>query len=136
MYRLYFDTKAGEFWLAVQDGGVFQSPGNDYGQRFKVADGGQIEVNILAQPNTQLNVPPDEQETTTQLFGQISQSGNQPNTLMQNAHQNGQYVEFQPSGRTDPAQIRLTDRIGGQIGVACTTPTELFHVVNVEELSK
>jgi len=43
----------------------------------------------------------------------------------------GDYVEFQPTGLTDPApvQIRLIDKLGGSVGVACLSSTETFQVL-------
>jgi type II secretion system protein H len=41
----------------------------------------------------------------------------------------GTYVEFRPSGRTDPATIRLRDDNNKVLVVACDSATELFHTV-------
>jgi type II secretion system protein H len=41
----------------------------------------------------------------------------------------GTYVEFRPSGRTDPATIRLRDDNNNVLVVACDSATELFHAV-------
>jgi len=48
----------------------------------------------------------------------------------------GLYVEFHPTGRTEAAMIRLTDKLGGVIEVACESPTELYRVVPREEMSR
>lgn len=45
----------------------------------------------------------------------------------------GQYVQFQPTGRTDPAIVRVTGRDNQVIEVACFSATELFHVVTDQE---
>jgi len=42
-------------------------------------------------------------------------------------------VTFYPSGRIQPARIRLTGRQGEMIDVVCESPTELFHVASSEE---
>ena len=42
----------------------------------------------------------------------------------------GLYVEFWPTGRTQPAVIRLTDTSNRVTEVACYYPTERFRVVN------
>ena len=42
----------------------------------------------------------------------------------------GQYVQFWPTGRTDPGSIRLTDSRGEVTEIVCRSATELFHVVN------
>jgi prepilin-type N-terminal cleavage/methylation domain-containing protein len=41
----------------------------------------------------------------------------------------GQYVQFWPTGRTDPASVRVTDMTGHVTEIVCPSPTELFHVV-------
>lgn len=43
--------------------------------------------------------------------------------------EDGRYVAFHPSGRTDPATIQLTDADGTVIEIACLSATELFRVV-------
>lgn len=48
----------------------------------------------------------------------------------------GQYIEFHASGRTDPAKIRVTDKLGGTIEVACTSATELFRILSPEEAGR
>jgi type II secretion system protein H len=42
----------------------------------------------------------------------------------------GQYVTFSATGRTDPCQVTLTDRLGNTSQIACRSATELFAVVN------
>ena len=48
----------------------------------------------------------------------------------------GQFIEFHASGRTDPARIKLTDKMGGTIEVACVSATELFSIVPLSEASQ
>ena len=43
--------------------------------------------------------------------------------------QDGQYIQFLPTGRTDPATIRVADMRGKVIEITCYSPTEMFHVV-------
>ncbi|CAN5557265.1 hypothetical protein BH10PLA1_BH10PLA1_19500 [soil metagenome] len=50
--------------------------------------------------------------------------------------QTGQYVEFHPSGRTDPAMIRLSDRTGSTIEIACSSATELFRILPPSEVTR
>ncbi len=42
--------------------------------------------------------------------------------------QNSGFVQFQPTGRTDPATIVLTDKSGYEVTVVCDLPTDRFHV--------
>jgi prepilin-type N-terminal cleavage/methylation domain-containing protein len=52
------------------------------------------------------------------------------------SQQDGTYVAFQPSGRTDPAHIWLTDTVGGSQEVACTSPTEQFRILSPQETTR
>jgi prepilin-type N-terminal cleavage/methylation domain-containing protein len=38
------------------------------------------------------------------------------------------FVQFQPTGRTDPATILLTDNSGHRVQVVCDLPTDRFHI--------
>jgi type II secretion system protein H len=92
IYRLNVDPGTGEFWITAQNGGQYVAPTNEYGQRFKVADGVKMETDIT--------------------------------------QQNGaQYVSFSPSGRSQAAQIRLTDQLGKTVVVSSASATELFRIV-------
>jgi prepilin-type N-terminal cleavage/methylation domain-containing protein len=130
-YRLNFDPASGEFWLTAQAGGMFIPPSNDFGDHYRVADG--MHMDVVVNPQATTGVLPaavDQQEQPTQAFGPVTQSGTgQPNTLIQRMHQGGLYVEFQPSGRTDPAQIRLTNSVGDTIDIACASATETFRIL-------
>jgi type II secretion system protein H len=44
--------------------------------------------------------------------------------------QDGVYIEFKPTGRTDPATIRVRDENGAVVEVVCESATEMFHVVD------
>ena len=48
------------------------------------------------------------------------------------SQQDGLYIEFRPTGRTDPATIRVTDDDGMVVEVVCESATELFHVAEVK----
>lgn len=48
----------------------------------------------------------------------------------------GQYVQFQPTGRSGTAHILLTGPRGDTIEVACATPTEMFHVLTPGEVTQ
>ena len=48
------------------------------------------------------------------------------------SQQDGLYIEFRPSGRTDPATIRVMDDDGMVVEVVCESATELFHVAEVK----
>jgi Tfp pilus assembly protein FimT len=48
----------------------------------------------------------------------------------------GDYVEFQSNGRTEPAKIWLTDKYDRTVEVACESSTEMFRIVPTSEVSK
>src|ERR1044071_4193101 len=43
------------------------------------------------------------------------------------------YVEFQPSGRVDPASLKIVDQGGMTIEISCLSPTEQFRLVTNAE---
>jgi len=98
VYRLNFDPSARQVWLTAQSGAVFAPPTNEYGQRFSLAQGVQMDLDVAQQ-------------------------------------QDGRYVQFQPSGRTDTAHVHLTGQFGDKVEVACASATEMFRVVPAGEAS-
>jgi len=48
----------------------------------------------------------------------------------------GQYIQFQPSGRTDPASLEIRGPGTQVIDIACYSTTELFHVVTASDRAK
>jgi prepilin-type N-terminal cleavage/methylation domain-containing protein len=136
-YRLNFDPQAGTFWLTAQDdNGAYVAPGNDFGQRCQIPDGAKMDVQINPQANVQMNIPSTIQQNPVQLPPAVQDpTVSQANTLMQNQRPDGNaYVEFQPSGRTDTALVKLTDRLGGVIEVSCASATETFRILQPGEM--
>jgi len=135
-YRINFDTQAGQVWLTEKSNGMFQSPPNDYGNRMTLKDGMKIQVQVVQQPNVNLitdpNVQPQDNDPKPP-FGQVVWPSN--NTVMQIPRtDNGTYIEIQPSGRTDPALVRLTDRYGRVFNMGLATSTEVMHLLKPEEM--
>ncbi len=50
--------------------------------------------------------------------------------------QDGQYIAFLPTGRSDPARITLTDGFGKQIVIAASSTTEPMRMLTAEEASR
>ncbi|MBV8782113.1 MAG: GspH/FimT family pseudopilin [Phycisphaerae bacterium] len=48
----------------------------------------------------------------------------------------GTYVTFQPTGRTDPVHIWITDKLGKELEVACTSSTELYRILSPQEMTR
>ena len=46
----------------------------------------------------------------------------------------GQYVRIDPTGRTDPVVIQLSDTKGDLKQLACYTPAEQLHVLSAQEI--
>jgi type II secretion system protein H len=133
-YRLNFDENSRQFWLTADDGaGTFNPVKGDFSDRYTAPAGLRLQVQVTAQPNTNLLLPDTVQQQ------QVPQSGTSLNgqqagaagAVMQNLHTQGAvYVEFRSTGRTDPATIILTDGSGHTARVVCASPTEMFEVVS------
>jgi hypothetical protein len=91
-----------------------------------------MNVNITSQFNINLMVPQNVQQEQVQQNG-TSINGQQlggGSILMKNMRDSSStYVEFQSTGRTDQADIKLTDRLGKMVEVACTSATDVFHIL-------
>jgi type II secretion system protein H len=47
--------------------------------------------------------------------------------------QDGQYIQFRPNGRADPAQIQIQDNDGQTIVIGCLSATEMFKILTPDE---
>ena len=97
-YRLYIDSRAGTYWVTVQDGLQFVNVGSDFGRVFEVAEGVTMQVTTGA-----------------------------ANPAGANAGTNAEYIEFYPSGRSMPAVARFSDDMAS-IDVTCRSPAEGFRI--------
>jgi prepilin-type N-terminal cleavage/methylation domain-containing protein len=133
VYRLNFDGSSNEFWLTADaGGGTFKAPAGEFSQHFPAPDGVKVQVVASAtappSPIIQLpwpaNVQPQQFSEPTQLL-----DGTQAGTgSIWTFPQSSTYFQFQPTGRTDPATISLTDANGHKVQVVCTVATDTFHV--------
>ncbi|HEY1922426.1 MAG TPA: prepilin-type N-terminal cleavage/methylation domain-containing protein [Tepidisphaeraceae bacterium] len=131
-YRLNFDESSRQYWLTADSGaGTFDSLKGDFSQRYTAPAAMQIKVDITPQPNTNLLLPPNIQQQQVPQSGTAlnGQQAGAAGSIMQNLHSQGTYIEFQSTGRTDPATITLTDSSHHTKQVVCATPTEMFQVV-------
>jgi prepilin-type N-terminal cleavage/methylation domain-containing protein len=103
IYRLYFDSRAGTYWITVQDGQQFVNVGSDFGRVFEVSEGIRMQVTI-GDPNP------------------IATPG-----APANMSANAEYIEFYPSGRSMPATARFSDD-QASIDVTCRSPAEGFRI--------
>ncbi len=134
VYRLNFEKQPPRIWLTVQDKGTFIVPLNDFGNPVSLPTGVQLNVDVTPQPNTQLIVATDVQQTTAVVTPPYGQPIAQQNSQVQIPHTNGTYIEFQCSGRVDPAYITLTDQNGKRIDLGNASATEPLHVLKPGEL--
>ncbi len=75
--------------------------------------------------------PPNDFATPLQLA-----DGIKIDTDIPSKQDGGQYIEFRPTGRTEPATITLIDNLGGTVQIACSSATELFRIVPPGEVTK
>ena len=110
-YRLNVDPTNRIYYLTKQDGPDFIPLGVEFGREFQVPDGVELQWDdaYLAQ-----------QMQLAEATGQIV-----PEPIASAVP----YVEFRPSGRTDPALIRVTDRDNNVTQVVCPSATETFRIV-------
>jgi prepilin-type N-terminal cleavage/methylation domain-containing protein len=133
-YRLNFDRNTGEFWLTADSGGGnFQPPGGDFNQHYAAPDGVRLQLvqNAEAPPSPVVmlpwpsNIQPQSFTQPTELL-----DGTQAGTgSIWTFPQSNTFVQFQPTGRTDPATIQLTDNSGRSVEISCPTPTDTFREV-------
>jgi type II secretion system protein H len=120
-YRLNFDTTSGAFWLTADSDGNFNPPPNDFGSRQTLDQGVKMQVDITAPV-----VPLDEQQT--------GPTGMQ--TPQQQQAPSEQYVEFDPSGRTQQFSVTLADQRGSVIGLACASATDQLRILGPGEVAQ
>jgi prepilin-type N-terminal cleavage/methylation domain-containing protein len=130
-YRLNFDPASRQFWLTADDGGgTFNPPTGDYSQRYTAPAGITLQVQVTPQPNMNLLLPQNVQQQAVAQSGQLlnGEQAGAAGSIMQNVHAQGTYIEFQPTGRTDPATITVADSNRHSVQLVCQTPTDLFQV--------
>ena len=96
VYRLNVDSKNGTYWVTVQDGMNYVSPGNEYGRIYSVPEGFSIAMTTIGQ---------DQQQQLTA-------------------------VDFLPTGRTQPARVRIGRSDTDAVNIECPTPAEGFRLVD------
>jgi prepilin-type N-terminal cleavage/methylation domain-containing protein len=134
IYRLNFDRNTGQIWLTADTGGGnFQPPSGDFSQHFTAPDGVKMQVvqNAGGAPAPVVMLPwpsnilPQSYTQPAQLLDGTQAGAGSIWTFPQSAT----FVQFQPTGRTDPATIVLTDNSGHSVEVKCASPTDTFQEV-------
>jgi prepilin-type N-terminal cleavage/methylation domain-containing protein len=133
-YRLNVDTSAMTYWLTADEGaGTFVAASGDHGQKYQLPSGVTLAAQITQQPNMLFNKTyNDESQETAVQSPQTLIDNEQLGTagqVMVAAHNDGQYVEFQSTGRVDPATFTISDHFGKKIQLMSSTPSEMFHIL-------
>ena len=135
VYRLNFDDNARTVWLTRQVEGQFQPAPGDWGERQPLPAGVRMTADVT--PGT-VTVPiqrTDVQAATVTPAPQFGPALGTPNTLEQVPHaEGGSYAEIQPSGRTDPCHVRLSDDQGHTVDLGAATATDVIHVLKPGEM--
>ena len=135
VYRLNFDDNARTVWLTKQTEGLFQPAKGDWGERQTLPDGVRMVADVT--PGVVI-VPvqsPDVQTTNVAPAPQFGPTLGTVNTLVQVPHADGgTYAEIQPSGRTDPCHVRLSDEVGHTVDLGAATATDVIHVLKPGEM--
>lgn len=133
-YRINFDQSAGQIWVTADTGGGnFQSPGGELNQRYSAPEGVKLEVAAAT------DAPPAPVILLPWPTNFQPQSYTQPMQLLDGTPagtgsiwtfpQTATFVQFQPTGRTDPATIVLSDNSGHSMRISCASPTDTFQEV-------
>jgi Tfp pilus assembly protein FimT len=139
IYRMNFDGN--KIYLSTDGGsegaGFQRVAASDFGNDYTLPDGVQIQYTVNPRPLTQVQFPDLLQTGTVQqeqpLNGQ--QNGLQ-GTLVGVAREGGQYIEFDPTGRQDPAQIVLKDGYGSTVELLSQTPSEPLRILSDAEMGR
>lgn len=117
-YRLNFDTTKHQVWLTVQNGPSFESLlQSQNGVPGQTSSGNSTVYAGIGNEMGRIYDVPDTIDFTCSLVQQSD----------------GTYVQFRPSGRSDPASVTFSDRNGKVIEVGCLATTEQFHVLTDDE---
>jgi len=132
-YRLNVDSQSRTYWLSADSGaGNFEDLTNEHGKHVTLPDDVTVTVDVEPQPVILMNQNPTVQSQLTSIpvptelidGEQIGTAGQ----LMVNPHE-GTFIEFQPTGRSDPATITLADsKFGKKLQVVCSSAAEPFHI--------
>ena len=135
VYRLNFDAGANTVWLTVQTEGAFGPPPGDYGQRYPLPDGVRMTAQVTPGAVIVPIASPNVQTTTVTPAPMFGPDVGTPNTLVQVTRTDGgTYVEVQPSGRTDPCHVHLSDATGHVVDLGAATATDVLHVLKPGEM--
>jgi prepilin-type N-terminal cleavage/methylation domain-containing protein len=135
VYRLNFDDTARTVWLTKQTEGAFQPAPGDWGERQVLPDGVRMVADVTPGAVIVPVQSPDVQTTNVTPAPPFGPTLGTANTLVQVPHADGgSYAEIQPSGRTDPCHVRLSDETGHAVDLGAATATDVIHVLKPGEM--
>ena len=105
-YRITIDSSAGTYQLTMQSAGDFVALGTARGKEIHLPEGVQIQLLEAQQTQQQTN-------TTS-----------------------GSSIDFYPTGRTQPAKVRLSSDRGETVDIECPSPAEGLIVVSTSGASR
>lgn len=145
VYRLNIDTRSNEYWLEIQDGGLYSELSNEHGQRHKLPDG----MTATWRVDDYAPVFPVNTINTQQTRGGLSSAGAASGGSASGAGAAGNqsmapagggrgdlsesYVTFYPDGRHDSLILTLDDGNGDKIELGAYSETENWGVLKEEE---
>ena len=102
-------------------------------RKIQFPTGVTLTAQITLQPNTLFNKTEQvqTQETAQQSPQQLidNEQLGAAGQVMTITHTDGNYVEFQSTGRVDPATFTISDRFGKRIQLMSSSPSEMFHIL-------
>ncbi|HOJ39119.1 MAG TPA: hypothetical protein PKW42_00585 [bacterium] len=123
-YRLNISARKRQFWLTAQEEGSFVNLPEEPGRIFTFPEGTEIEWLSFPEPAVSGEVP------GLWLPGYTRA---QPET---EENEDVVFISFFPDGRTEPASLRLTDRLGQRLIISCQSPLEHFCVLKEKDEKK
>lgn len=118
-YRLVVDAANRTYYLTKQDGYDYIELGEEVGREHVFPDG----IDVQLDDAYGIQQTQDAAAGTGQVI---------PDREVANLP----YVEFKPSGRTDPSLIKVTDRNGRITQVVCQSATESFRLLTSDVATK
>jgi type II secretion system protein H len=117
VYRLTVNSQERTYQVTVQEGEQFVETGNEFGQVFELPEGLAIQFTRGA--------------TAMPVQGQIQRP--QMRTAASGV---GDFIDFHPDGRNDPASIRLSDDQGSVYIIESPSAAEPYRILSREEAAK
>jgi prepilin-type N-terminal cleavage/methylation domain-containing protein len=117
IYRLNISAQDGSYQVMVQQGEQFVESPSDFGQVFAIPDGMTMQF-VRGMPQNPLPGAVQRPPARAAASGV------------------GDFIDFHPDGRNDPASVRLADDQGSVYIIESPSPAEPFRILSREETSQ